>query len=52
MPAARAAAVGLPTLGETNMTFNGSRWAQGGADGMSVFDMKGAMETLQKVRTS
>jgi hypothetical protein len=45
-----AAAAPLPTLGDTGIKFNGSRWQGGAEEGMSVFDMKGAMEALQKAR--
>lgn len=42
------AGVGLPTLGNTNMKFNSSRWTRSAeAEGLSIFDMKGAMSAIQ-----
>lgn len=47
------AGVGLPTLGNTNMKFNSSRWTRAAeAEGLSIFDMKGAMSAIQDVRYS
>jgi hypothetical protein len=46
-----ARAIGIPTLGETGMKFRSSRWTQCGAEeGLSVFDVRGAMEAIEKVR--
>lgn len=47
--AAAHAGVGLPTLGNTNMKFNSSRWTRSAAEaeGLSIFDMKGAMSAIQ-----
>lgn len=43
------AGVALPTLGNTNMKFNSSRWTRSGAEeGLSIFDIKGAMKAAQE----
>lgn len=48
-PAKKPNAVGLPTLGDTGIKFNSSRWTRGGKqEGLSVFDVKGAMDALEK----
>lgn len=48
-PSATAA---IPTLGNTGIKFNSSRWTTSGDQmGLSVFDTKGAMECIQNVRS-
>ena len=41
----------IPTLGNTGVKFNSSRWTNVGEEmGLSVFDTKGAMDCIQNVR--